>query len=354
MKRSGLLLLLPLLLLGADSPTVTVFRAGEDGYHTFRIPALVVTKKSTLLAFCEGRKNGQGDSGDIDVVLKRSSDDGKTWSALEVVADHGPDTIGNPAPVVDRKSGTIWLLLTGNPGITNQQEIMTTGAHGTRTVWITSSKDDGKTWQPLQEITSIVKRPDWMWYATGPANAIQMHDGRMMIPCDHSVKGSTATYSHVIYSPNRGISWEIGGILPRQTNECAVVQLEDRSLLLNMRNNQGTHRRAIATSHDGGDTWENFRFDDALVDPTCQASMAVVGDTVFFANPADSAKRIRMTVRASHDNGKHWPETRVIWEGPSAYSSMVPMRAEVIGLLYERGEKNPYETIVFTTFPDRI
>ena len=271
-----------------------------------------------------------------------------------MVADHGPDTIGNPAPVVDRKSGTIWLLLTGNPGVTNEDEIMTTGARGTRTVWVTTSKDDGKTWSPPQEITSMVKQPDWTWYATGPGNAIQMHDGRILIPCDHAVKGSKVTYSHVIYSRNRGVTWEIGGILPRKTDECALVQLEDRSLLLNMRNNQGAHRRAIATSHDGGDTWEMFRFDDALVDPTCQASMTTVGDTVFFANPADPDKRVKMTVRASHDNGKNWPESRVIWEGPSAYSSMVPMRSEVIGLLYERGVKSPYEEIAFVTFPDRI
>lgn len=354
MKRFLLLLGLPLLMMADDSSTVTVFRSSSDGYHTFRIPALAATKKGTLLAFCEGRKKGQGDSGDIDVVMKRSSDDGKTWSALQVVADHGPDTIGNPAPVVDRKSGTIFLLLTGNPGVTDQHEIMTTGARGTRTVWITLSKDDGKTWQPPQEITSSVKRPDWTWYATGPANAIQMHDGRLVIPCDHAVKGSTATYSHVIHSQNRGVTWEIGGILPRKTNECAVVQREDRSLLLNMRNDMGAHRRVIATSYDGGDTWENFGFDDALVDPTCQASMTIVGDTIFFANPADPDKRVRLTVRASHDNGKHWPEARVIWEGPSAYSSMVPMRGEVIGLLYERGQAHPYEEIAFTTIPDRI
>lgn len=354
MKRFLLLLVLPVLMVAADSDTVTVFRAASDGYHTFRIPALVVTKKGTLLAFCEGRKSGRGDSGDIDVVMKRSSDDGKTWSALQVVADHGPDTIGNPAPVVDRKSGTIFLLLTGNPGITNEQEIMTTGAHGTRTVWITFSKNDGKTWQPLQEITSSVKLPDWTWYATGPANAIQMHDGRLVIPCDHAVKGSTVTYSHVIYSQNRGVTWEIGGILPRKTDECAVVQREDRSLLLNMRNDMGAHRRAIATSYDGGDTWEHFGFDDALVDPTCQASMTIAGGTIFFANPADPDKRVRLTVRASHDDGKHWPESRVIWEGPSAYSSMVPMRGELIGLLYERGQAHPYEEIVFTTMPDRI
>ena len=354
MKRSLLLLALPVCLLAADPALTTVFRSGDDGYNTFRIPALVVTKKSTLLAFAEGRKNGPGDSGDIDVVMKRSSDDGKTWSQLKVVADHGPDTIGNPTPLLDRKTGIIWLLLTGNPGVTDEAEIIATGARGTRTVWVTTSTDDGKTWAPLQEITSQVKQPDWTWYATGPANAIQMHDGRFVIPCNHGVKGSKDAYSHVIYSTNRGVTWQIGGILPRKTDEAAVVQLEDRSLLLNMRNNQGAHRRAIATSHDGGDAWEHFRFDDALVDPTCQASMTVVTDTIFFANPADPDKRVRMTLRASHDKGKTWPESKVIWEGPSGYSSLVPMRGEVIGLLFERGVKNFREEISFLTIPDRI
>src|SRR3954451_7935176 len=94
-------------LNGASFTQTEVFRAGEGGYDTYRIPALISSAKGTLLAFCEGRRNSASDSGDIDVLLRRSFDGGKTWAPVQTVADAGGDTIGNPAPVVDRKSGSI-------------------------------------------------------------------------------------------------------------------------------------------------------------------------------------------------------------------------------------------------------
>src|SRR5687767_1038259 len=103
---------------------VDVFVSGQEGYHTFRIPSLLLTPKGTLLAFAEGRKNGRSDSGHIDLVLKRSTDSGRTWSAIEVVASDAPNTIGNPCPVVDRETGTIWLLLTRNLGQETEKEII--------------------------------------------------------------------------------------------------------------------------------------------------------------------------------------------------------------------------------------
>src|SRR5689334_3508689 len=98
------------LLRAAD--VTPVFTAGEDGYHTYRIPAIIATGKGTLLAFAEGRKAGRGDAGDIDLVLKRSTDDGKTWGQMQVVWDDEKNTCGNPCPVVDAATGTIWLPLT--------------------------------------------------------------------------------------------------------------------------------------------------------------------------------------------------------------------------------------------------
>ena len=103
-----------------------VFRSGEGGYHTYRIPALITTPKGTLLAFCEGRRNGGGDSGDIDLLLRRSFDNGKTWQPIQTIADMGEDTIGNPAPVIDQKTGTIFLLLTQNPGKLSEKQITET------------------------------------------------------------------------------------------------------------------------------------------------------------------------------------------------------------------------------------
>src|SRR5882724_1241891 len=197
---------------------VEVFRSGEGGYHTYRIPALMTTKKGTLLAFCEGRRNSGSDSGDIDLLLKRSFDRGKTWTKTHVLADFGGDTIGNPAPVVDQKSGAIVLLLTRNPGNIVEKQIVDSSVEAARTVWITRSRDDGASWTPPEEITASVKRPDWTWYATGPGNGIQLRSGRLVIPCDHNSAGGVR-FSHVIYSDDRGATWKIGGIAEEKTNE---------------------------------------------------------------------------------------------------------------------------------------
>lgn len=350
-------LALALLSLTLSSPLaaggfsqVEVFRAGEDGYHTYRIPALLATGKGTLLAFCEGRRGGAGDSGDIDLLLKRSFDGGRTWSPLQVVADLGPDTIGNPAPVQDRKSGDILLLLTRNPGNVTERQIVDGSAAGTRTVWITRSRDEGATWSPPEEITASVKKPDWTWYATGPGNGIQLRDGRLVIPCDHIEAGTKAYYSHVIFSDDGGRTWKLGGRAGDRMNESAVVELRDGSLLLNMRSYRGRNRRAVAHSHDRGMTWSEPADDETLVEPVCQASLVRFGKkALLFSNPADT-KRVRMTIRLSTDEGKKWPFARIVHEGPSAYSSLAPLEDGRIGLLYERGDRTAYERITFARF----
>jgi len=199
--------------LGADPPLaqVEVFRAGENGYHTYRIPALITTTKGTLLAFCEGRRASRSDTGDIDVVLKRSFDNGKTWSNLRVVADFGEDTVGNPAPVIERRTRTVFLLLTSNPGKVTEKQIVDSTAESSRTVWLMSSTNDGATWSKPREITPSVKRPDWTWYATGPGNGIQLQSGRLAIPCDHIRRGTKAMHSHLIYSDDRGRTCSVSG-----------------------------------------------------------------------------------------------------------------------------------------------
>lgn len=334
----------------AELTQVEVFRSGEDGYHTYRIPALVMTKKGTLLAFCEGRRGGGGDSGDIDLLLKRSTDGGRTWSKQSVVADLGDDTVGNPAPVVDRKTGDVVLLLTRNPGNVTEREIVDGTASGGRTVWLTRSTDDGVTWAQPTDITSSVKRPDWTWYATGPGNGIQLRDGRMVVACDHITAGTKVMHSHVILSDDGGRTWKLGGAAGEKTNESAVVELRDGSLMLNMRSYHGKNRRMVAVSKDRGATWTDVGMDDALIDPVCQASFIRYGkDRLLFSNPAD-VKRVRMTVRVSRDEGKTWAASKLVHEGPAAYSSLTRLKDGRIGLLYERGEERPYERITFARF----
>jgi sialidase-1 len=326
---------------------IPVYHEKDGGYFIHRIPALLTTDKGTLLAFCEARIDSVSDSAPTDVVLRRSLDDGKTWTPAQVVAHFPSATVGNPAPVQDRKTGVIWLLLTSNPAGVAEQEISNGFSKGTRTVWITYSSDEGATWSPAEEITSSTKEPNWTWYATGPGNGIQLEDGRLVIPCDYKVAGTQAFYAHVIYSDDDGKSWKIGGSAGPQTNESAVVQLADGSLLLNMRSYAGQHLRAIAYSHDGGLTWSPVHLDLALIEPVCQASfirytLARKGgrNRLLFANPADTV-RDRMTVRLSYDEGKTWPVARLMDEDFSEYSSLAILRDGTIGLLYTRGPGKP-------------
>lgn len=343
-RRGCLVFLLACATGAAQLPRTVVYRAGEGGYHSYRIPALAVSRKGTLLAFCEGRRDSAGDSGNIDILLRRSFDGGNTWSRAQTVADMGDDTIGNPTAVVERKTGTIFLLMTRNPGTVTESQ---TGERD-RTVWITRSTDDGATWRAPVDITAQVKRPGWTWYATGPGNGIQLRGGRLVIPCDHNV-GPRARYSHVIYSDDRGATWKIGGIAEEKTNESAVVELSGGELVLNMRSYHGRNRRAVQRSRDRGETWSPLHLDETLIEPVCEASMITAGRFVLFSNPA-ATTRTRMTVRLSADGAHTWSASRLVWEGPSAYSSLASMHGGEAGLLYEAGDADPYERIVFVRF----
>jgi sialidase-1 len=346
-----------LLAAASAAPTqVEVFRSGEGGYQSYRIPSLIVSMKGTLLAFCEGRVNSASDSGNIDLLLRRSVDNGQTWQATQRIVDFDEDTVGNPAPVLDRSNGTILLLLTSNPGKLTEQQILNGASTRDRTVWITRSTDDGATWTKPEDITTSTKRPEWTWYATGPGNGIQLRSGRLVIPCDHNTREADGRYSHVIYSDDHGATWKIGGDAEVKTNESAVAERKDGSLLLNMRSYHGKNRRAIETSRDGGLTWGPLALDEALIEPVCEASLISTvpwgkrsDGSLLFSNPA-STRRERMTVRLSNDDGRTWSHSRVMYEGPSAYSSMAVLRDKSIGMLYERGERGPYERITFAQF----
>jgi len=137
-----------------ETDTRVVWKSAENGYHTYRIPALAVTARGTVLAFCEGRKEGRNDYGDIDLLFKRSTDHGSTWSRQSIVWNDAGNTCGNPCPIIDRTTGTVWLLLTWNLGGDRESEIIDRQGRDIRRVFITSSPDDGRTWAKPREITA--------------------------------------------------------------------------------------------------------------------------------------------------------------------------------------------------------
>jgi sialidase-1 len=351
----------------AKVDTLSLFVSGTDGYKSYRIPAMVTTTKGTLLAFCEGRRNNAADAGDIDMLLKRSTDGGRTWSTQQVIWDDSTNTCGNCCAVVDEITGDICLLMTHNLGDDKEKDIIKKISRSTRTVWISRSKDDGLTWSVPEDITATTKKKEWGWYATGPGTGIQIkngaHKGRLVIPCDYSYDDSTtipkqghpSMGSHAIYSDDHGATWQLGGAITPKMNECQVIEVADGNgtLLMNMRSYFQRNCRAHAISYDGGITWTAPVDMPALVEPVCQASIIrytwpakKTKSCMLFLNPA-SAKRLNMTIRASYDEGQTWPVIRTLFPGPAAYSCMAILPDGTINCLYEAGNKNPYETIVF-------
>jgi sialidase-1 len=341
-----------------DLKEVVVFESGKEGYSSFRIPALIVSKKGTVLAFCEGR-SVRGDTGDIDMVLKRSVDGGNTWGPLQVVWDDEKNTCGNCCPVVDEATGVIHLLMSWNLGSDHEGSIKNGTSGQPRKVYVSRSNDEGATWSTPEDLSETCRDPDWGWYATGPGNAIQLkrgkHKGRLVCPANHSNKAyEDHKYgAHVIYSDDGGKTWKRSEPIRPGCNESQVVELADGALMMNMRCYSPRGIRAISTSSDGGATWSEVTGNEQLPDPTCQASFlryTIEADggknRLLFSNPPQKRGRNKLAVKVSYDEGKTWPVARQIYEGGTAYSSLAIMPDKTIGLFYEKD----FKTITFANF----
>ena len=333
-----------------------LYEAEDHGYHECRIPALLTTANGTILAFNEGRKFTGSDSDQIDLFLRRSFDGGVSFGDVQVVTTKDGWVSGNPAPVQDRTTGTIWLLF-----CRNQTEKVST-LDVPRSVWVTSSNDDGETWNEPKEITTSVKPSHWAaWYATGPCHGIQMRSGRIVIPANHREKKQNAEdeddydHSHIIYSDDYGASWKLGGIADRHTNESTVLETADGWLYINSRNQYRSNQhmpyhRLAAWSRDGGESFSPSLSDAGLPEPRCQANVcrytfAEDGppgrgkNRVLFTNPANPKKHDRsyLTIRLSYDECRTWPVSKVICEGPSSYSDLCIAPDGTICCLHEKG-----------------
>ena len=329
-----------------------IFTKNDGFYNIYRIPALVMSNANTLLAFCEGR-SGISDTGDIDLVLRRSTDGGKEWSGLITVWDDGKNTCGNPVPIIDPDTDRIHLLMTWNfetDGITTI-EFDNGTSKDTRRVYYTYSDDDGLTWSTPKEITSQAKTATMGWYDTGPCHGLVIrngeHKGRFIVPCDCHESG--IGYSHALYSDDKGTSWHISNRIPG--NECSIAELDNGRLIMSIRNN--SKRRGISYSEDGGATWSNPTNCDALPDPICQGSILttkILDKTVVISCNASSAiSRINLTLKASTDDGITWSNGYVVNPGFSAYSDISMLQSGEIGVLYENSSSSKYDRISFVS-----
>ncbi|MDF1867417.1 MAG: exo-alpha-sialidase [Saprospiraceae bacterium] len=342
---------------------IPLFENGKNGYACYRIPAIIKAPNGDLLAFAEGRVNGCSDFGNVDILLRKSSDNGISWSKQKIVADYGKLQAGNPAPVVDLldsqyPNGRIFLFY--NTGTAD--ESATRNGKGLREILYSTSTDNGETWSKPSNITMEVHRPmhppkynfkeDWRTHANTPGHAIQLtrgdQKGRIFVPANHSQgapqNGFKEYNAYAFYSDDHGKSWKIGEhINIPSANESIAVQLSDGRIMQNIRYQSGESKnRIVAISSNGGTNWDTTYIDKNLLDPICQASMidyeTPMGQRVLlFSNPHSQKNREKMTVRASFDNGQSWLLSREIRSGESAYSDLVIQEDQKIGLLYEHG-----------------
>ncbi|MEO3803059.1 sialidase family protein [Nonomuraea sp. B1E8] len=338
-----------------------LYKRGDFGYACFRIPAVVRAADGTLLAFAEGRVKDCGDDEDIDLVLRRSADGGRTWGPLQVVSEGNGTTHGNPVPIVDERTGRVVLVSTHNGA-----EPCPNGCD--RDPWVQVSDDHGATWSAAREMTEG-KRPEWNhWYATGPMHGIQLkhgpHAGRLVVGASYESwdrVGAHAYGTHLLYSDDSGVTWNIGAETSSDdgtmiAQEVTVVELDDGRIYASARE-RGTDEgsRAYATSSDSGETWDApFRTMPALATTDVQASLLRFGEKrILFSSPMHPGAREAMGIRSSSDEGRRfetWNEGKVFHWGPSAYSDMVRLDGAEAALMYEAGDVSPYEQIRFARF----
>lgn len=333
----------------APNSSVLVFQKGEGGYYCHKIPYLLLTSQSNLIAFAEGRgKDGRTTCDDwsgTDLVFKRSVDGGKTWSPLQLFhsASVGENyqVVGNAAPVVDASTGRIWVPFCLNNEV----------------VYISYSDDDGVTWSTPVFMPHLTL-PDWKWVGLGPPAGIQLSSGRMLIPSYHTnlIKGDgEMSHGHTIYSDNHGVDWAIGSERfgdPYLTNECQAVELKNGSVLINART--ALPRRVQVLSHDGGLTFGDAYVVPGLTEPLegCEGSLVrdPVRNILYFSDPNNaSLVRQNMTVLKSVDEGQSWSALATIDVDAVSYSALQVHPDGGLSLLYERSNS---KELIFD--PDEI
>lgn len=339
---------------------------GQGGVHTYRIPGIAKSSKGTLLAVYDFRYKHSGDlPADIDVGLSRSIDGGDTWEKPRVIIDFGTgdpkEGVGDPAIMLDENTGRIWvaaLWTHAGFGIANSQSGLEFGKSGQ--FILTYSDDDGITWSKPRNLTAeIASDKDWRIFFNGPGSGITMRDGTLVFAAQYW-DAKNLPHSCIVYSKNHGDTWYLGTGARPNTTEAQVVELNDGSLMLNMRDNRGGSR-AVAVTKDLGKTWtEHPSSRSALPESVCQGSLIRVSwknadspsGMIAFMNPNVTRGRYDMSVQISEDDGTSWTRKLKVYSPECfGYSSMCLLDNETLGLLYETRGGLIFQKLNITDIP---
>ncbi len=340
---------------------VTVFKAGEGNkYQSIRIPD-IVRAGNMLVAIAEGRYDNT-DQGRNDLIVSTSRNGGKTWSKPTVAAASEGATFNNPCLIYDAEADSIVLFFQRYPkGVHERDKNIPTGWEDERCIRnFVSFSRDGRKWTKPHDVTSSTKNEGVTITCSGPNPGVQIkhgqYKGRLVVPLNEGPFGNWTLAA--AWSDDHGKTWHIGkkSQAGRGINEVSIAETDEGGLVVVSRA-WGGNLRKIAYSNDGGQTWGNIADHPELPSPNCQNGLVRYS----FADDADLGSKSRLlfstpvqgrsngTVKMSYDNGRTWPVEKLVIPGPFAYSTLVPVKPGVMGMLYEVNS-NRITTINFTTF----